>query len=623
LLDVGAGYGDVDLMVVVAPALQQVRLEFQVDILDADSCRLLGEAYLELLTQLTAQPLKTVAQVQLSPALERVARAAKPLALPLAATFALGELPEFLDATFREAGLPVAVAEAPYHQVLASLLDPSGVFAQPGALAGVVLLRGVDLIRYKDDWSDKSLRELADEYVAALSRLSQRADAAPVLVGFLPDASDDARFRSWELQLAEGLSKLPGVVVLRSQDWSEHYPVEERFAVEADVLGHLPFSAQFLAALALTITRKVWGMRQRPLKVVAVDGDNTLWGGIAGEIGPEAVDLSGPRAVLARKLLELRAAGVLLVLVSNNDEATVRAVLARADSTLHAEHFSVISAEWDDKHVRLARAAETLSLGLDSFVFLDDNPIEIAAVRARLPQVMAITVPAGDELESFVSNLWALDVRAVTVEDHKRAGFYQDEQLRTSMRNEADDFATFVERLDLKLELAPLNSETLERSVQLTRRTNQFNLRPSHPAARALRTLSAQPGTEVWTLSVRDRFGDYGQVGVIALEPRGTTLEVLGLMLSCRVLGRGVEQRIVHWLAERAGALSCSEVKLVAEHTERNIPARRLVAALGGGRVESQLLEVTLSPERLRAYRAHVPSSETTQRTGEVDVHGY
>jgi FkbH-like protein len=378
-----------------------------------------------------------------------------------------------------------------------------------------------------------------------------------------------------------------------------------------------------LAAIALTVTRVVWGMRQRPLKVVAVDGDNTLWGGIAGEVGPEAVDLSGPRAVLARKLLELRAAGVLLVLVSNNDEATVRQVLARPDSTLRAEHFSVISAEWDDKHARLVRAADTLSLGLDSFVFLDDNPVEIAAVRARLPEVMALTVPSGDELESFVSNLWALDVQAVTLEDNKRAGYYQDELTRKSMRDEVDDFATFVERLDLQLELEPLSSESLERSVQLTRRTNQFNLRPSHPAARTLRALGAQPNTEVWTLTVRDRFGDYGQVGLIVLEKCGATLEVLGFMLSCRVLGRGVEERIVHWLGERAQQLSCSEVKLVAEHTSRNIPARRLVAALGGGHVDSQRLEVTLSLERMRAFRAHAPSSETPQRTGDVDVHGY
>ncbi|HTU63177.1 MAG TPA: HAD-IIIC family phosphatase, partial [Polyangiales bacterium] len=339
----------------------------------------------------------------------------------------------------------------------------------------------------------------------------------------------------------------------------------------------------------------------------------------AGEIGPHAVELSGARAVLAHKLLQLRAAGVLLVLVSNNDEATVREVLARPDSTLRAEHFSVISAEWDDKYARLARAADALSLGLDSFVFLDDNPVEIAAVRARLPQVMAITVPATDELESFVSNLWALDVQAVTLEDHKRAGYYRDELSRKAMRDEVDDFAAFVARLDLKLELSPLCAETLERSVQLTRRTNQFNMRPS---ARPLHSLAAQPDTEVWTLTVRDRFGDYGQVGVIALERRASTLEVLSFMLSCRVLGRGVEERIVHWLGERAQQLSCREVKLVAERTERNIPARRLVAALGGGHVESTRLEAKLTPERMRAFRSFTLHSETTQTTGDVDVHG-
>jgi FkbH-like protein len=485
------------------------------------------------------------------------------------------------------------------------------------------LLRAVDLVRYRDDWSERLLDELFAEYANAFERLSQRASGRmPIVIGFLPDASGDPRFAAWDDKLAARLSKLSGLSVLRAEDFYQHYPVDERFAPEADAMGHMPFSPQFVAAIALTLTRKVWGLRRRPLKVVAVDGDSTLWSGVAGEIGPDAVDLSGPRAALGQKLLALRDAGVLLVLVSNNDDATVRQVLARPDSVLHAEHFSVISAAWDQKHERLARAAETLNLGLDGFVFLDDNPVEIAAVRARLPEVMAVTVPEADELESFLSNLWALDVHAVTNEDRKRALYYREESSRQALRDELEDFSIFVERLGLELEIALLTDDTVERSVQLSRRTNQFNLRPGTLDAHALRAFAERTDAEVWTLSVRDRFGDYGQVGVIGLTYDAHTIEVQFWMLSCRVLGRGVEERMLRWLAERTERLERAELRLIAEHTPRNVPARRLLAALSGGHVDNQRLEARLAPERLRAVRFFERSSETVERTGDADAHG-
>ena len=630
LIDAAAGYGDVDLMVIVVPELGHVRFDFHTDILDEASITLLGEAYLSLLSEVSERLAQrgeagTLASWQLPAALAQAARASKPKRLALAATFAIGALSEFLDATFRDAGLPVVVEEAPYHQVLASLLDPGGVFAQPDAAAHVCLLRAVDLVRYSDSWSKAQLAALSDEYFAAFSRMADRAGGlVPIVVGFLPDASGDARFAAWDEKLAARLAKLPGVSVLRGDDWNRFYPVEERFDAATDAMGHLPFAPAFVASIALTLTRVVWGLKQRPLKVVAIDGDNTLWGGVAGEIGPEAVELGGARAQLAHKLLELRAAGVLLVLVSNNDEDTVLSVLKRPDSVLRPEHFSVISAAWDAKHRRLSQCARSLSLGLDSFLFLDDNPVEIAAVRAHLPEVMAVTVPEPEALESFIANLWALDVRAATQEDRRRADLYREEESRKILLRQVDDFASFVDSLRLELDIRLLDDDSLERSVQLSRRTNQFNLRPGAFAGASLGKLAKQPRTEVWTITVRDRFGDYGQVGVIVLSYDAHTVEVVQWMLSCRVLGRGVEERILHWLADRAVSLERVQVALIAEHTPRNIPARRMLAALGGGHVDNQVLSVTLEPERLKAMRLleRGDDTERTERIGEQDAQG-
>jgi FkbH-like protein len=393
---------------------------------------------------------------------------------------------------------------------------------------------------------------------------------------------------------------------VRRDDWSRQYPVSSRFDEDTDALAHLPFRPEFQAAMALTVAGLLRAVLRPPPKVIVVDGDGTLWGGIAGEIGPGQVDLTGPRAMLARRLLDWRAAGVLLVLVSNNDEATVRAVLDRPESLLRADSFSVISPGWQPKHERLAEAARELSLGLDSFLFLDDNPAEIAAVRAVLPEVLSVTCPAADELEAFLARLWPVIPRAATAEDSRRAEFYRQEQARRREHAQAG-FGEFLRRLQLEVDVRPLSAATMKRSVQLSRRTTQFSLRPAALDEAAL--TAWQDDGEVWTASARDRFGDYGQVGLLVLRQDGDLLEVVAWTLSCRVLGRGVEERLLAWLADRADALRCPAVRLIAERTPRNVPARRIVAALGGTDIDSPVLDVVTQPSCLRAFRSWATGS--------------
>lgn len=194
------------------------------------------------------------------------------------------------------------------------------------------------------------------------------------------------------------------------------------------------------------------------------------------------MDLAGPRAHLARRLLEWRAVGVLLALVSNNDEDTVRAVLDRPDSLLKAEHFSALSVTWGPKPDRLSRAARTLGLGLDSFLYLDDNPVEIAAMRSALPQVLSLTCPPAAELDDFLGRLWPLVPAAATAEDGLRARFYAQERERDAAREQAG-FEEFLAQLELQVDIRALSGDDVERAGQLVRRTNQFVLHPGRPTA--------------------------------------------------------------------------------------------------------------------------------------------
>ncbi|MEV6839020.1 SDR family NAD(P)-dependent oxidoreductase [Streptomyces sp. NPDC051133] len=598
VLPAGTGYSDLDLMITMTPDAARVRLDHNLDILDAATTAELGEEFLRLLGEAAEDPAVPARAGTRSPA---GTGPAPRRSLALAATFALGNLPLMCEAAVEngaEGGGP-AITQAPYHHVLASLQDPSGVFADPSTVVGAVLLRAVDLERF-GPVDDALLAELRTAYPAALKDLSERT-GKPLIVGFLPAARQDDRLRRWEHEVAAGLDLLPGIAVLGPDEWTRRHPVGERFDERTERLAHLPFTPPFQAAVALRLAEVVTAVLRPAPKVIAVDGDETLWGGVAGEIGPEAVDLTGPRALLARRLLQWREAGALLTLVSNNDEAVVRAVLDRPDSLLKAEHFSVLSAAWGPKPGRLAEAARTLDLGLDSFLFLDDNPAEIAKVRSALPQVLSVTCPSADELEEFLGRLWPLVPAAATAEDALRSRFYAHEREREAVR-EAAGFEEFLGQLQLEVDIRALSEADVRRAEQLVRRTNQFTLR--HRSADGGDVARWRQRGEVWTAAARDRFGDYGQIALLALCADGDQLDVLGWLMSCRALGRGVEERLLQWLADRAGELGCAKVRLTAERTERNVPARRLVAALGGGDQDDERLEAVVTPDHLRAFRS-------------------
>ncbi|MEV0254222.1 HAD-IIIC family phosphatase [Streptomyces sp. NPDC050732] len=635
IVPAGTGYSDLDLMVTVMPGLGKVGLEYNTDVLDDASCASLAEEFLRLAEQfatdattparraapaaaavLTDEPaLTTEPALATEPALttEPGPTAAPTPRIALAATFALGNLPAMLSFAVRDAGVeggPFDVAEAPYHQVLASLHDPGSVFVQTSTAVGLVLLRPGDLTRFTDDGSGPEhalLDQLADEYPAALRSLAERT-RKPLVVAFLPESADDGRLRNWEQRVTRHLAEVPGIAVLPSDTWTgDDYPVADVFDAHTDAMAHLPFQDEFQALVALRLADVFQQVRRRAPKVIVVDGDETLWSGIAGEVGPENVDFTGGRALLAARLLQWREAGVLLAMVSNNDEETVHRILDRPDSPLRREHFAAISAAWEPKWTRIVRIADELRLGLDSFLFLDDNPVEIAGVRAQLPEVLCLTCPSADELAAFVHRLWPMVPRAATAEDSARADFYRQEQVRDEARAQLG-FAEFLANLRLELDIEPVNEETAERTVQLSRRTNQFNLRP-RPLDDAELARLRQSG-EVWTATARDRFGAYGQIGVLAVTVDGDALEVVAWMMSCRVLGRGVEDRLLQWLADRAEAHGCTTVRLIADHTPRNIPARRLVSRLGGGDVDAPRLETAVGLAHLREFRSWDPASD-------------
>jgi FkbH-like protein/FkbM family methyltransferase len=390
------------------------------------------------------------------------------------------------------------------------------------------------------------------------------------------------RLDHWRRRIAEEAGAIPGVEVLLPNDVTARYPVAEVHDGLALELGHVPYTAAFFTALGTELVRRFLARRSGTAKVIAVDADDTLWSGVVGEVGPQGVVVDEGRAAFQRFLVEQVQTGRLICVCSKNRLDDVRAVFREHPGmVLREEHVAAWRVDWQPKSAGLRSLASRWRLGLDSFVLLDDNPVECAEVAAHAPGVIALCTPRDSAaLARVARQLWLLDGGPVTGEDVQRSRFYAEELRRERAREAAPGFEAFLESLQLKCEIVPLQSQDVERVAQLTERTNQFNLAKRPRDAAQIRSQVSQAGFEWRTVRVADRFGDYGLVGVLGFVPAGRRLRVDTFLLSCRALGRGVEQRMLRELGQRADELGLEGIELPYVSASRSAPMRRFLDSL-------------------------------------------
>ena len=321
----------------------------------------------------------------------------------------------------------------------------------------------------------------------------------------------------------------------------------------------LPYTDGALLALARQVARVVQARSGLSRKVLAVDLDNTLWGGVLGELGAAGVQLGGlyPGNCyrhLQRTVLRLREQGVILVLASKNDAAPVDDALSNhPEMLLRPEAFAVRAVNWSAKAENLRQAAETLNLGSRAFVFLDDSPFERGHVAGELPEV-AVLEADGDPayLVRTLLRRGLFDVPELTDTDLKRPELYRSRALRTDFSTAFASSEDYLRALEIQVCARPVTAFEVGRVAQLSARTNQFNLTGVRFDEAATVAMSTDPAHLVASFAVADRFGEEGVVGAAWIERRGRLWWVLNLVLSCRVFGRGVEFAMVDWIMRRA-----------------------------------------------------------------------
>jgi FkbH-like protein len=344
-------------------------------------------------------------------------------------------------------------------------------------------------------------------------------------------------------------------------------------------LGKFPFSDELIPLYADHVARTIAAIRGKSKKVLVLDLDNTVWGGVIGDDGMEGIKIAQGDAIgeahlaVQRLALDLRQRGIVLAVSSKNTDSVAREVFEKhPEMLLKINHIAVFQANWNDKATNIQAIADELSLGLDSFVFLDDNPVERGLVRKLLPQVAVPELPTEPAL--YARTLAAagyFEAIAFAGEDLKRAGFYQDNARRASLQKQMGGVDAYLASLDMTITFQPFDSVGRARIVQLINKSNQYNLTTRRYTDPEI--VEAENDPAVFGLQVRlsDTFGDNGMISVIICRPgEPQSWEIDTWLMSCRVLGRKVEHMVLREILAHARLAGISKLHGVYKLTDRN-----------------------------------------------------
>jgi FkbH-like protein len=555
-----------------------VLCEYDTALFEPRTVEKLLEAFREVMVRLVETPEARIGDHVLPEALNAQSSTAhsrrQVQTIAVAATFTADPVEGSISYWLNELEISGKVTLAPYNQVFQQVLDPSSGLNQNHSGVNMLLVR-------VEDWAggrpaeDSNLSQTVREFCSALKAATARS-TVPWLVCICPvQEPRDTRIAAHEKTLLAELQAISGVHLLTASEMLQWYPVEQVFDSATDRLGNVPYTPLFFAALGTALMRKSHALKRAPRKVIALDCDNTLWEGVCGEDGPQGIRFGAERKALQEFMRRQAGAGMLLCLCTKNNEGDVEEVFkCRSDFSLRRDSFVAARVNWRSKSENLKALARELQVGLDSFIFVDDNPMECAEVEANCPGVLTLLLPENPgQIPKFLEHAWVFDHLKVTEEDKKRARLYRENRKREELRAQCVSMADFLAGLNLQIRIEPARPEQFARISQLTQRTNQFNFTTRRYSENEIQQWSGAADAHVFAVSVSDRFGDYGLVGVLIARAAGETLDVDTFLLSCRVLGKGVEYRMLARLGELAQSGGLRRVDLHFRASAKNRPA--------------------------------------------------
>ena len=506
----------------------------------------------------------------------------------------------------------VEIYDAPYSSIEQEILDPNSGLARfrPQIVALVMHWRDLHLeagIENEPEWIARTIEDTKQRW----RRLSDTLDCHVIqpafdypaaepygpLAGLLPGGRT-RMIERLNLRLRE---EAPAQVSILDVPAAQREVGAKRWADQTAWIRYRqhpsPEALPELAEAYMSHVRAVLGLSR---KVLITDLDNTLWGGVIGEDGLDAIRI-GPDTPegeahldLQRYILDLKRRGILLAVCSkNNPDDAKLPFREHPHMALRLEDFAAFRANWDDKVANLRAIAADLSLGLDSFVLVDDNPLEREWVRSQLPEVAVVELGPSPfshlrELDRgrYFEALW------LTQEDLARADQYRVRLQRETLRTSADSLEGFLQTLQLEAGAEEITDKNIQRITQLVNKTNQFNFTTRRYTEAQVRAIADDPRGWARAFRMSDRMGSYGLIGVLFCRPTDCAWEIDTWLMSCRALGRRMEKFMFDRLVEAAIERRISRIVGVYRPTPKNALVQDLYGKLAFRRIASTEEEV-------------------------------
>jgi FkbH-like protein len=514
-----------------------------------------------------------------------------------------------------------------YGEVFQTLLDQKapGWSGDPDFVVAWTRPEGV-LAAFRDLLScyrvnDQDLNREVDAYAAALLGATKQTKVmfAPTwvippfhqtqgLLDLAPSCGVARALMRINMRLLESLAGAPAIHPLWTEKWVQ-LAGPTAFNQRLWYLGKIPFSNEVFKAAARDIKAALRGLNGQAKKIVILDLDDVLWGGVVGDTGWEGITLGGHNPVgealvdFQRELKALSRRGILLAIVSKNEQSiAIEAIEKHPEMVLKMDDFAGWRFNWQDKAANIVDLMAELNLGLDSAVFIDDNPVERARVREALPQLCVPEWPSDKRL--YPGALLLLDYfdrPSVTEEDRQRAQMVAVDRVRKQSKINVSDLDEWLTTLKTIVTVEELNQVNLSRAAQLLNKTNQMNLATRRMSEAEFGAWAKEKTRKAWTFRVSDKFGDSGLTGLLSIEVNGSQARIIDFVLSCRVMGRKIEEAMLHVATHWARSLGAREVFANYRQTAKNKPCYEFFQKSGLARRSGDMFVCDLA----QAYPLH------------------
>jgi len=378
--------------------------------------------------------------------------------------------------------------------------------------------------------------------------------------------------------LSEQFRKEKNFYVLNSSKWLLNCGVSNAYNSKLWYLTKTPFSNIFFKQVISDLSNLYGSIKGLSRKLLILDLDDTLWGGIVGEVGWKNLRIGGHDYLgeafrdFQNQIKSLKNQGIILALVSKNDEAiAIEAINNHPEMILSMKDFVTYRINWEDKAKNIVDIVDELNLGLQSVVFLDDSPFERARIQEALPEILVPELPKDPtDYNTFLSKLRCFDTTHITEEDKVRADLYKSESKRTKLKQQLKSLSDWIKTLNLTIVIENIKNENTPRAVQLLNKTNQMNLSTRRLSEQEFNNWVQIHSNNLWTIRAADKFGDYGIIGILSISIKDNVATLVDFILSCRVVGRYIEETMIEFLKEFCKQSKVDKINGKYIKTEKN-----------------------------------------------------